>query len=246
MTLRACTPPDGVPWLNKLGYRMMNAAKPVRPKLPRMASVSALVTLGELLMAGGLYLLEKGKRSGAVVYRDGLIFALLIHRPLRVGNFSNLHIGTSFLIDEMGMSIDFDADETKTHAQIRQAVPESLLPAIEIYLNQVRPLLIRQADPGWLWLGRRGNRLTEQDFAGRIRKMSQRHLGIDLSPHLFRDCAATQIALSAPDCIGITKDILKHATLASSQKFYNQATSFTTFAAHEDVIRRMRDEDSET
>jgi site-specific recombinase XerC len=84
--------------------------------------------------------------------------------------------------------------------------------------------------------------MPANDISIRVTKTTRKYLGRDLSPHLFRDCAATEVALERPELIGMTKHLLGHMTLASSQKFYNQATSFTAFSRHADVIRKLREE----
>jgi hypothetical protein len=50
-----------------------------------------------------------------------------------------------------------------------------------------------------------------------------------LTPHsvMFTDCAATDIAIHDSARIGITMPVLGHSTLATSQKYYNQASSFS-------------------
>ena len=77
-------------------------------------------------------------------------------------------------------------------------------------------------------------------MAERIATKTKKHLGSRISPHLFRDCAATDIALLDPQHIGITKSVLQHSTLASSQKYYNQATSFSAVRGFETVIEAIR------
>jgi integrase/recombinase XerC len=57
---------------------------------------------------------------------------------------------------------------------------------------------------------------------------------------LFRDCVATDIAIIDPSHIGIVKAILGHTTLATSEKYYNQATSFHAARRMQDVVARLR------
>lgn len=241
--LRACVPPDGVPWLTELAHRLTNTARPARPKLPRMARVSDVLALSHNLMADGLTNIRAGGSQGAPFYRDGLMIALLIQRPLRLRNLGALRIDHSLVFDDGCARIRFSREETKKGRPIDVTVPQSLISHLEAYLSDVRPIFLRRAaqDEGWLWLTRRGRRMREVDITIRISRLTQQHLGRAISPHLFRDCAATEIALEDPTHIGITKDVLGHATLASSQKYYNQATSFTAFARHQDVIQRLRD-----
>ncbi|MFT4026591.1 MAG: tyrosine-type recombinase/integrase [Novosphingobium sp.] len=239
--LRACEPPDGVAWLTKLAHRLTNTARPVRPKLPRMAPVAAIAGLGAKLMAEGLAQLDRGKRSGAVIYRDGLLFALLIRRPLRRSEMWRLQLGTTFRLEDGIMRIRIDGRNTKSGIAPAELVPAGIVPGIATYLDKVRPVLLRpdRPDEGWFWLNRRGGRLALQDITTRIARLSRQHLGRDLSPHLFRDCAATTIALEAPERIGISKSVLAHASLATSQTFYNQATGFAAVAKHGDLLRSL-------
>jgi integrase len=48
-------------------------------------------------------------------------------------------------------------------------------------------------------------------------------LGKAISPHLFRDCAVTCIALENPRHIRIASPLLGHRTLSTTEKYYNQA-----------------------
>ena len=245
MVLRASSPPDGVAWLTKLGHRMVNTAVPIRPKLPRMASLPAVFNLANELMAAGLEALEKGKVSGAVTFRDGLLIAFLAYRPMRLRNLALLRLGDNFLVEGDQLRLDIPARATKKGVSTANAVPDKLVEPFQQYLARVRPVLGRNSttDPGWLWLGRRGKPLTDQGIWSRVSKLCQKHLGKNMTPHLFRDCAATQIAISAPAMIGITKDILGHATLASSQNSYNQANSFAATEAYGEIIRRLLEDD---
>lgn len=243
--LRACAPPDGAAWLTKLAHRMVNTARPSRPKLPRMARVRDIIALSDSLMNEGLEKLRSGKRSGAQLYRDGLIIGLLISRPWRRCNLADLRLGRSVFIDDLGVRVSIPKEETKKGIAFHGYMPKRLEPALFTYLDMVRPVLLKGAadNDGWLWISRRGGRLPANDISIRVTRTMRKHFGRDLSPHLFRDCAATEVALEDPAHIGITKAILGHATLASSQKSYNQATSFTAFSRYRDVVRRFRDED---
>ena len=248
MVVRACSPPDGLPWLTKLGFRMVNTARPARPKLPRMARIAELLDLADMLMEAGMSLLDNGKVSGAVIYRNGLLIDFLARRALRVRNLSHLRLGDSIHIDEHGMWLDIKAAETKKGVPPVHSLPLPLIDSLRRYLTFVRPVLLRRLgtdDPGWLWLGRRGKRLPETQIATQVQKECRHHLGKEMSPHLFRDAAVTEIAISIPHRIGIAKDVLGHATYAASEKSYNQAGSITAMKALDDVVERLRADDEE-
>ena len=65
-------------------------------------------------------------------------------------------------------------------------------------------------------------------------------LGIAINPHLFRDIAATTFALERPDLVSLTKDLLNHASFATTDKFYLQAQSMAAGRRYAAVGRAMR------
>ena len=244
--VRATNPPDGLPWLTRLAHRMTNTATPSRPKLPRMASIAELVELGRHLAGVGWSDLQAGKISGAWEFRNGLMIASLAARPeLRRRNLSALRINHSFLRDQTGVRVRFSGKETKKSRPIDFHYPDWLTELFDIYVGEVRPLLVNRAhgnDEGWLWIGQQGEPLRPSSIAAIITRTTMQHLGRPISVHLFRDCAATDIALLVPEHVGITKSVLGHASLASSQSSYNQATSFTAILRLDAVITALREE----
>lgn len=192
-----------------------------------MASVSVLFDLGIRLIEQGQAALAMGRRSGAVDIRDRLMIALLIARPVRLRNFAGLRIGRSLLLADPAIRIVFRPDETKTSRVIDIEVPARLADAMRLYLDRARPALMRggKPDDGSLWIGRRGRPMAPPNITIRITQITKRHLGRAVSPHLFRDCAATDIAIHDPQHIGITKDVLGHATLASAPIIFARSPS---------------------
>lgn len=241
--LRAVAPPDGLAWLTRLAHRLSNRASPSRPKLPRMASVRELRALADRLMAKGQDLLKDSKRAGAIHYRDGLMVACLLARPLRLRNLAALRIGASFLPEGDGYHALFHKEETKKGVVIDFFYPAWLTEKLAFYLSDIRPLLlggVQIEDEGWLWIGRRGKKMSENNISSRIGNVTMKHLERRVSPHLFRDIGATSIALSDPGHVGITKSVLSHATLSSSQRFYNQARSFAAVRKQGDLLASLR------
>jgi integrase len=78
------------------------------------------------------------------------------------------------------------------------------------------------------------------EITQRVKAVTRGHLGRGVSPHLFRDCVATDIAIHDPGHIGIVKTILGHATLATSEKYYNQAGNFHAANRLQTVITHLR------
>lgn len=238
---RAVSPPDGLVWLTKLAHRMMNTASPSRPKLPRMASIAELTELGRWLMEQGLEDLTDGRISGAQIYRDGLMISALAARPLRRRNLCALRIGHSFVCEPNAFRVKFSGKETKNGMHLNFRYPSRLTEPFETYLRDVRPVLLKASenDEGWLWIGRRGRWLPADNVTSSITNATRRYLDRPIPPHNVRDCATTDIAIYDPAHVGITKEVLGHKTLASSQQYYNQASNFTAIANWEAILMNI-------
>jgi hypothetical protein len=241
--IRATHAPNGLPWLTKAAHAMANHAQPVKLKTARMATIAELLELGVGLMKVGEAELDRGRRRGAQVYRDGLMVCALITRPLRRRNFSALEIGRSLFVAPDAVRVFFEGKETKTGKPIDFVYPDFLRAAFSFYLARARPILRSSSndpDDAMLWVERRSRAMDGEEIAQRIGVVTKHHLGRRMWPHLFRDCLATDVAIHDSKHVGIVKEVLWHATPATSEKYYNQADSFHVARRQQDVVARLR------
>jgi integrase/recombinase XerD len=59
-------------------------------------------------------------------------------------------------------------------------------------------------------------------------------------PHLFRDCAVTELVDAAPEQIGLAPDLLGHASLGTTQRHYIQARGMAAHTRVQSLIARRR------
>jgi integrase len=67
-------------------------------------------------------------------------------------------------------------------------------------------------------------------------------LGQPINPHLFRDCAATSVAIDDPAHIGIASRLLGHRTGSTSERYYNQARSVEASHLMQKYLRARRND----
>src|SRR5262249_39510177 len=118
------------------------------------------------------------------------------------------------------------------------------------YLAVHRPLLAQrtgrwnklggQKARNALWVSKDGSAMTEIAIHFRIIKLTRAQFGKALCIHLFRDCAATSIAEEDPDHVLITKSVLGHSTLRTSEQHYNHARSRQAMRVHQAGILNLR------
>lgn len=210
-------------------------------KRERLQHSAQLAELGFKLMEAA----EQGRdpitRRNAALFRTGLQIALLAMRPLRMRNFSALVIGVHMLRDRDGWVIRIPGSESKNHRPIETSVPRALQSAIDRYIDHYRPLLAGDRYHGpRLWLGYRFDPQSAHTLQLAIVRETERAFGLPVNPHLFRDCAATSIAIDDPTSVRIAASVLGHAGFGSTEKYYNLATGLEAGRAYASVLRARR------
>lgn len=71
----------------------------------------------------------------------------------------------------------FREEETKNGREVRSILPRRLVPLLEEYLEQARPLLLNGTDPGTLFLNEDGARFKENTMIALVSKLTLRHGG---------------------------------------------------------------------
>lgn len=203
----------------------------------------------DVIFAAGLALMEQSGMGAppkcitqAHDRRDGALIAFLIVLPLRRRACVNIEIGRHLLGDGP-WHLTLPGALNKTGTVWSAVVPDLLDPIIEDYLTWVRPFLAARAPYGTsdsaLWLSETGRRLVVNTLTGRISKATRRQLGVPISPHLFRDAAATTLAHDSPDAARITRSLLGHSTFRMAERHYNHATSLQAGRQYSDLIDGM-------
>jgi integrase/recombinase XerD len=243
--LRVLAPDMDWRWLLELWMRLGRRAEPVVNKRVRLRPTTDLVDLGRRMMTSAEQETSWSRRRRAVHYRDGLMIALSAHRPLRPANVASIVLDEHLVQQRGGWWLQFPASEMKAKRSYEVAFPVALVPELEHYLAVHRPVLLAgesgQLSPGTnaLWVSEIGTMLEKGALATRIRKHTKTAFGASLPPHWFRDATATMIAIRDPKHICDAHHILGN-TLATTEKYYNQARSLEASRRHQAMLAALR------
>ena len=158
-----------------------------------------------LFDAGRRIVIEEAPKVSSPLYRattirDGAMIALLALMPMRRRAFAGLRLGVSILERPEGFTIALPRDLTKSGLPWEADIPAPAADLLRVYLQKARPLLAARGGNAedHLWLGRTGRMFGENYLRTIVSKGVERITGIPVSPHLFRDAAATTLRATAP------------------------------------------------
>jgi integrase len=231
-------------WVHRLHSQVRFRHKPARPKGSRVTTVRELLELGIHLMKAAEQETTRCKR--AMVFRNGLMIALLASRLLRLRNLTGLLLNHTVVLRGTQWWIEIPASETKTKRLIEAPWPDKLTGYLETYLARHRPVLAalhqgsRRPPGDALWIAKTGSPMDRRTIYRAIVIHTQRGLGRPINPQLFRDCAVTSIAVEAPRDIGIASSLLGHQSAWTAEKYYNQARGIEAARRIQEVLLSRR------
>lgn len=248
--LRVMTETQQFRWISRAAARLRTRAISTKNKRQKLKSSDQLVDLGVELMTQADVLFETRTHAAALLYRNGLAIAFLAYCPVRVANFAGIMIGEHLVKRGDRWWVIFTADETKQNRPLEFPFPSSLDAALEHYLACCRPILAaRGAHRGSagqaLWISQDGGVFTRGGMAQAIERLTEAAFGFAINPHLFRDCAATTIAIHDPEHVQIIAAILGHSSMTTSERHYNQASSLEAGRQYHAVLAENRRKRSE-
>jgi site-specific recombinase XerD len=168
------------------------------------------------------------------------MIALLALRPMRLRNLAGLELGRTLHQGPTGWCIAIPADETKTHRGIEVGWPPDLVEALAIFLARHRPVLLHGGSAKALWIGSSGQALAAHTIRQAIIRHTQAAFSVSINPHLFRDCAATTLAIEDPAHVGAAATILGHACSRTTHKHYIQANTLVASRRHLAAVAARR------
>lgn len=237
---RVMSPDSDFTWLKTIARKLVANAKPSRDKGMKTLPLDRLLALGaELMNRAEVYSGKVGPKCAAR-FRLGLMIVLLAATGLRRSNFTELELRENLTRQDDRYRISLSGRETKGKRAHSILLAAELTPLIERYLDYWRPMLLSNRISNRLWITWLGDDLTEGGFYGELGKTSKRELGVQISPHAFRDSIATSVALHDPAHVRMLKAILQHQSLKTTDRHYNLAKQSSAVDKHQDTVRKIR------
>lgn len=219
LVIRAMYPSDIWEWIYLAQRQVQRRAAP----LPRREVLSSE------LYPVGLSLMDKAIAASnardvlliddAEQFRNGQMIALLAEQPMRRGELAAIKIDEHLeKIDDQWV-INLPPELVKTREARRYELSNRLSDYMDVYLNIYRPLFPNADGHPGLW-PYKDRPMVDKMIRRYVRKHTQDALGFAVTPHRFRNAAATFTSVADPANIRMAKGLLGHASLAVTEKHY--------------------------
>jgi integrase/recombinase XerD len=83
--------------------------------------------------------------------------------------------------------------------------------------------------------------MTQMAIYDRVRARTKERFGVALNPHLFRDAAATTLAIGDPAHVRIAAPLLGHRTFATTERHYRQARAYDAHLIFVQALKECED-----
>lgn len=240
-------------WLARMCSELKANASPSRNRFSHLVRPDQLLDLG-------LKLMEEAQRREAkertylvsCLARDGLMLAMLICFPARVGDFASIQIGKHLVFSHDRYLLQFGAEQTKTSRDQEGELPPRLTGWVDWYIEVHRQRLLfkSNAPTNALWINRFGEQLHSNGIRTQIEKRTRTEFGQHVWPHLFRAAAATGTVDAAPEDIGIASELLGHASIKTTEQHYilargmvaHRAVQASISASRAEALKRLKNQ----
>jgi hypothetical protein len=224
-------------WLREIENDLAFVLEP-RSKADRLILSQVLVEAGLTLIAEADANPKMGKFRRAVLFRDGMMIAILARHPIRNKNFATLKIGKTFRRVNNEWWLILDYTDTKEGRDDERRVDPMFYSTIERYLTVHRSVLGRgdEAETA-LWLSANdGKQMTENGVAKAISTATLKTVGVNLGPHMFRTSGSSTAAIYGRENPHLGSAIHNHRGVTVNQRHYNWANANSAAKALAEVI----------
>jgi integrase len=192
-----------------------------------------LTALGEKLIKEASH---KARTRWNVGYRDGLMLMLWPSRPLRLRTFAQIQIGKHLRKVNEEWRLIFEGPELKSGRPYQVTLPRQVIPFLERYLAEVRPTFPGAKQHDALWVSAHGGPLAPAAISRLIGDRTKAEFGDRISPHRFRHCAASTIAVFAPSEIRTAVGLLDHSSPRITHQHYILARGIETSRQYAKIV----------
>jgi len=225
LILRYIYPDHDWSWLLRIGNRLTARARRM-PRRGVAVTSDALYSLGCKLMERAVSDDENADfLSPSLLYRDGLIIALLAAIPLRRRTLTALRVGRHVVRTGERWALDIPAELVKSRRPLAYSISPDLSQRIDVYALRFRDQIKGARTHDAMWPAESGKPMSYDRIYKIVKRRTAAELGFAVKPHDFRTAAGTLWSIRDPRNVRGVRDLLGHSNFRTTEQFYIAAQS---------------------
>lgn len=178
-------------------------------------------------------------RRAAAKAKAAIALAILLTKPLRIGELASLDFTSNFRRDRKGRIIGLciPGERTKTGVPIEAAIDAALGKKIAEYFDRfVRPVC--NSGRSFLFASGSGGHIAGRNLAQSLTREVRHRLGIKFNPHLVRALVTTLILDIDPNGGAIAQRMLEHTKIETTLAHYGMQRGRAAQRLYEHYLAR--------
>jgi integrase len=164
--------------------------------------------------------------------------------PARIGNLSKIHLTENITRSGTGrtarMFIHFDAAAVKNRKDLEAELPPATANMVDLFIQRYRPLLIK-APSSFLFPHRNGGPRHRGTIWEAVTKLTERHVGVPIHPHLFRHLGVHFFLQAHPGNYEVARRTLGHSSIDTTTGSYAGAEDEAAIRMFDENVLRLRE-----
>jgi integrase len=214
-------------WLHAIQKRIATRA-------PRKNGANTAIT-SEQLYELGLQLMVQAEKDAAVskkttknqalMYRDGLLIAILAAIPLRRRTLTALQIGEHLTKSANGWLLHIPAKDAKARRALEFSISSDMSVRIDQYLDHFRKHIPGAARHCGLWASSKGSSMNDGAIYDAVCRRTRAAFGLAINLHRFRHAAGAFWSIEDPVNVRGVRDLLGHTSFKTTEVHYIKSQS---------------------
>lgn len=161
-------------------------------------------------------------RNKAVQAQIAVAILILQTAPIRLKNLAGIDLHKNLIARGDRVYLVIDGSEVKNGELIDFELPGKLVRMLAWYVQEHRPLLLRQPSDA-LFPGANGGAKSQGLLGDQISKTVKRYTGMAFHPHLFRHAGGKMFLDIHPGQYEVVRRVLGHRSMATTTSIYTGA-----------------------
>ena len=186
--------------------------------------------------------------KAAVTAQIAVAVAILTAAPIRAGNLAAIRLGENLVKPggpDTSYLLVFPDYDVKNQVDLSFELDECVTAAIDHYVHDHRPALMRGSNEEWLFPGGDGGPKSQSLFGIQLTERIQKLTGLRITLHQFRHAAAAVYLKDHPGDYETVRRFLGHRNIRTTVNFYCGLETIQASRMLNDVVRRYRRIESE-